>query len=573
MTKRLLLAVFLGLATGGARAQITAIAPFPGGSNGQLQYNNSFLFEGVSGTLVQGTTVTLVQVQASTAVFGTGTNKSTFTSFGSLVMAANSSFTLSGAGGIFTGQSSVTASAFFGWGGNLLGIPSSGSILGVYLPLSGGGMSGEIRMVNSSMSLTGSSGFITSQSSVNASSFFGPLVGNADTASRSASTGTAASSGFLCRGVSVYGWCLPALVDGSPVNGSTNPVASDALFDHNADAGAHAAGIAGNSATASALAALPVAAVSGKLCRGILANGDCREAHLDTLGVSGSTNPVTAGALFTHAALSGTSAHGASSVGAASQLVSLDANGAFQATRGAFSGSLTASTFTATDLTAFGVYAPTRTYAGTTISPTIYTSRIVSTETGSGAFPFDSSGTVKIRGLLDLSDGGWIKWADSRSTSANSGQALLGGGGTSVTTLAISSFSIIGSTGSAPGVFNGSTATVAGMTKTMYLNTTAKIQCVLGGLKINADAGTECYHSVAFGGTVPSTVGGEQAKYKHDNNLETVEMRDIWVMSGRLGPGTISVAVARWSTGAGSCNDGAGHPKRFIFQCWAVTDP
>lgn len=53
------------------------------------------------------------------------------------------------------------------------------------------------------------------------------------------SDGTNAPSGFLCLGVDASGNCQTALIDASAVDSSTNPVQSNFLFDHDADASAH----------------------------------------------------------------------------------------------------------------------------------------------------------------------------------------------------------------------------------------------------------------------------------------------------------------------------------------------
>jgi hypothetical protein len=131
MMRRLLLAVALGLVSGAARAELSAIAPFPGGSSGQLQYNADFLFDGVPGSLVAGTTVTFVEIRVTTGAFGSGAVKSTFTSTGSLFMARNSSFTLVGPQGWLKSDSSVTASAFFGNCSGCSGIPSSAAVAAI----------------------------------------------------------------------------------------------------------------------------------------------------------------------------------------------------------------------------------------------------------------------------------------------------------------------------------------------------------------------------------------------------------------------------------------------------------
>ncbi len=58
--------------------------------------------------------------------------------------------------------------------------------------------------------------------------------------------------------------------------------------------------ISGNAGTATALAANGSNAGSGRLCLGVDASGNCEDAAVDASEVSGSTNPVQSGALFTH---------------------------------------------------------------------------------------------------------------------------------------------------------------------------------------------------------------------------------------------------------------------------------
>src|ERR1700733_1110625 len=88
----------------------------------------------------------------------------------------NAAVNLTGVGGFVTSQASVTAGAFFGSGAALTGIPSTAaitSLVGGYVPLGGGTMTGALNMNNAAVNLTGAGGFVTSQSSVTASAFFG----------------------------------------------------------------------------------------------------------------------------------------------------------------------------------------------------------------------------------------------------------------------------------------------------------------------------------------------------------------------------------------------------------------
>lgn len=117
-------------------------------------------------------------------------------------------------------------------------------------------------------------------------------------------------------------------------------------------AGTHTGAVVGNADTATALASLPTAASSGYVCRGISVLGACLPAWVETAGVSSSTNPVTSGALYTHAALTGTSAHGATTTNTASQLVARDGSGNFAA--GTVTAALSGNATTATALAANG---------------------------------------------------------------------------------------------------------------------------------------------------------------------------------------------------------------------------
>ncbi|MBS3927807.1 MAG: hypothetical protein KGZ65_04365 [Sphingomonadales bacterium] len=95
-------------------------------------------------------------------------------------------FTQNGAAGRYSGASSVTASGFFGDGSQLKGIPSTSSISGVYLPLAGGYMSGQL----------------TNTSSITAtvrmlSPLYTPLVGNGNSIAITANNGAAAPAGSI----------------------------------------------------------------------------------------------------------------------------------------------------------------------------------------------------------------------------------------------------------------------------------------------------------------------------------------------------------------------------------------
>lgn len=96
---------------------------------------SSFVVSGGSVSIGGASAIALLDVKGS-AVFGADATRSSFTTLGGLQIASGSSITLSGAAGYLTGSSSVTASAFFGNGSSLSGIPSTGSVLlvGVAVP-------------------------------------------------------------------------------------------------------------------------------------------------------------------------------------------------------------------------------------------------------------------------------------------------------------------------------------------------------------------------------------------------------------------------------------------------------
>jgi hypothetical protein len=93
--------------------------------------------------------------------------------FTSAMLLSGSSLTATGSAGTITTQSSVTASAFFGDGSHLTGIPSTGAISGSFVQKTGDTMTGGLEMSNSSITLTGPTGYISGQSSITASAFFG----------------------------------------------------------------------------------------------------------------------------------------------------------------------------------------------------------------------------------------------------------------------------------------------------------------------------------------------------------------------------------------------------------------
>ena len=106
-------AIFLGH-TGGRGWDISS------GTDGHL----SFADRGDYSTAINVTqmAITSVAVKIATATFGAGASQSSFTYTGALVMAAQSSVTLSGSAGNIVAGASVTASGFFGDGSALTGI-------------------------------------------------------------------------------------------------------------------------------------------------------------------------------------------------------------------------------------------------------------------------------------------------------------------------------------------------------------------------------------------------------------------------------------------------------------------
>lgn len=127
------------------------------------------------------------------ASFGSGAAKSTFTASGALSLAAGTGLTLSGAAGNITSASSVTASAFFGDGSHLTGIPSTGSISGVYLPLSGGTMTGQLT-TTSTITVRGASGLgVTYGITAATMTATGAVTGGSFSGAGTGLTGTAAS--------------------------------------------------------------------------------------------------------------------------------------------------------------------------------------------------------------------------------------------------------------------------------------------------------------------------------------------------------------------------------------------
>jgi len=151
------------------------------------------------------------------------------------------------------------------------------------------------------------------------------------------------SAGEVAIGINASGVAQCAPIVNTGVSGSTSPIDSDALYDHNAAAGAHSAGIAGEAATATALAANGANCSAGQAPLGVDASGaveSCFDVYTETEG-------------GTHAALVGSDeVHGATSTNVVSQIVARDGSGDFAA--GTITAALSGNATTATGLAANG---------------------------------------------------------------------------------------------------------------------------------------------------------------------------------------------------------------------------
>lgn len=125
----------------------------------------------VTATSFSGSGASLTGI-SSTFSGGTVSGQTTFQSSVTFNAAVSlSSITLTGAGGVFTSASSVTASAFFGNGAGLTNI--GGATDNTKVAKAGDTMTGALNMNGVAVNLTGAAGNVTSQSSVTASAFFG----------------------------------------------------------------------------------------------------------------------------------------------------------------------------------------------------------------------------------------------------------------------------------------------------------------------------------------------------------------------------------------------------------------
>jgi len=96
-----------------------------------------------------------------------------------------------------------------------------------------------------------------------------------DTAAALASNPSDCGSGFYAIGIDADGTAVCSAVEDTAggVDASTSAVTANVLFDHNASASVHSAGIAGNAVTATALAANPADCAANQFANTIAASG------------------------------------------------------------------------------------------------------------------------------------------------------------------------------------------------------------------------------------------------------------------------------------------------------------
>jgi hypothetical protein len=283
------------LLAGAAAAEITSIATLPGGTSGQLEYNSRGHFTGAPGSSMDGSTLTVTEIRATTAAFGGGAAKSTFTKTGELDMAANAALILTSSGGYVLSRSSIVASAFFGDGANLTGIPSTGSFTAADAAVEADLAAHSVATsTHGATSVNTPSRIVMRDASGNfsAGTITAALSGNATTTTAFDHTPTAAQSGYLSRGVDSGGNAQTAFVEtnAAGVFASTSPASAGALYSHNTSAAAHASGIAGNAATATALAANGTNCSAGSYAMGVDQQGNaegCTAAGTGTVTIQG----------------------------------------------------------------------------------------------------------------------------------------------------------------------------------------------------------------------------------------------------------------------------------------------
>lgn len=255
-----------------ALAQIQSVVTYPGGSTGQLEYNNNSRFGGVPNSSVRGSTVAVAEIRASTAAFGNEGSKSTFSYTGALQMANNAGITLSGPNSFITVPSSITGS-HFGDGSHLTGLVSSAAVAAAAAAVQADLAAHTVETsTHGATALNTASRIVMRDGSGNfaAGTITAALTGNATTASALAANGGNCSSGTYPLGVDAAG---AAESCGSDING--------------------------NAATATALAANGTNAGSGRIALGVDASGNAETGHVeDGAAVNGSTAPATSNSLF-----------------------------------------------------------------------------------------------------------------------------------------------------------------------------------------------------------------------------------------------------------------------------------
>lgn len=145
-----------------------------------------------------------IDLSTVTAAIATKVSKAGDTMTGGLLM-SGSSITLTGSSGYITSGSSITASAFYGNGSNLTGVSATESNTFT----SSKTFTAGVLIKNSSLTLTGSNGYIVSGSSVIASAFYG---------NGSNLTGITASTSIARGGAGVNS----AIIDGSSMSAIGN---------------------------------------------------------------------------------------------------------------------------------------------------------------------------------------------------------------------------------------------------------------------------------------------------------------------------------------------------------------
>ena len=152
---------------GGAASVAQGIGLIPGGTGGTVLVNSTGTCMGCGAR----SAVTRLDVEGA-AQFGGGATKSTVTASGALTLAADAGLTLSGASAFINTQSSVNASAFFGDGSHLTDVPMSPQTLAALEDVAASTAALESAKVDrAGDTMTGA--LTVSGASVTASAFFG----------------------------------------------------------------------------------------------------------------------------------------------------------------------------------------------------------------------------------------------------------------------------------------------------------------------------------------------------------------------------------------------------------------